>query len=79
MGTGFPGLREGRKDEMKRLLALAVSFAIALASAAPAMADDKVTICHVPRGNPSNFSTLTVGETALQDHLAHGDALGECP
>ena len=40
----------------------------------------KVTICHVPPGNPDNAHFITVGEPALPAHVAHGDTLGEeCP
>ena len=39
---------------------------------------DKVTICHVPPGNPANAHTITVGAAALKAHLAHGDYLGPC-
>jgi hypothetical protein len=38
----------------------------------------KVTICHVPPGNPGNAHTITVGAPAVPAHLAHGDSLGEC-
>src|SRR5688572_26716129 len=38
----------------------------------------KVTICHIPPGNPNNPQTITVGAPAVQAHLAHGDYLGEC-
>ena len=41
-------------------------------------AGTKVTICHIPPGNPSNFHTITVNENAVQAHLAHGDLLGAC-
>ena len=44
------------------------------ALAAPA----KVTICHLPPGNPTNVQTITVGEAAVPAHLAHGDMLGAC-
>ena len=40
--------------------------------------DDKVMICHIPPGNPSNPRTLIVSEGALQAHLDHGDSLGMC-
>ena len=40
--------------------------------------DGKVTICHVPHGNPENAHTTTVSENAVAAHLAHGDYLGEC-
>jgi hypothetical protein len=38
----------------------------------------KVTICHIPPGNPDNAHTITVSENAVPAHLAHGDTLGEC-
>lgn len=38
----------------------------------------KVTICHVPPGNPANENTLDVSVNAVQAHLAHGDRLGDC-
>jgi hypothetical protein len=39
----------------------------------------KVTICHIPPGNPNNAHTITVGAPAVPAHLAHGDTLGSCP
>lgn len=43
------------------------------------LADDKkVTICHVPHGDPDNPITIEVGLSAQTAHLAHGDYLGEC-
>jgi hypothetical protein len=41
--------------------------------------DKKVTICHIPPGNPSNAHTIRVSENAVDAHLAHGDELGKCP
>ena len=41
-------------------------------------ASKKVTICHIPPGNPPNAHTITVGEPAVRAHLAHGDHLGPC-
>jgi len=38
----------------------------------------KVTICHIPPGNPGNAHTITVGASAVQAHLNHGDYLGPC-
>ena len=38
----------------------------------------KVTICHIPPGNPANRHTIVVGEAAVSAHLAHGDHLGAC-
>ena len=41
----------------------------------------KVTICHVPPGNPANAHTITIGAPAVPAHLANhdGDAVGPCP
>lgn len=40
----------------------------------------KVTICHVPPGDPGNAHTITIGEPALTAHLGnHPDFLGPCP
>jgi hypothetical protein len=49
-----------------------------LASVADAASAPKVTICHIPPGNPSNMHTIEVGASAVPAHLAHGDSLGEC-
>ena len=41
---------------------------------------EKVTICHIPPGNPENAHTITVGEPAVAAHVAeHFDTLGPCP
>ncbi|MFD2541630.1 hypothetical protein ACFSSB_04800 [Lacinutrix gracilariae] len=40
--------------------------------------NQKVTICHIPPGNPSNLHKITVSVNALQAHLAHGDLIGAC-
>jgi len=37
-----------------------------------------VTLCHIPSGNPSNAQTITVGASAVNAHLDHGDTLGAC-
>lgn len=39
---------------------------------------DWVTICHIPPGNPNNPITITINQSALSTHLAHGDTLGSC-
>jgi hypothetical protein len=39
---------------------------------------EKVTICH-KIGNNEPGVALTVSRNALQAHLAHGDAMGDCP
>ena len=34
---------------------------------------NKITICHVPPGNPGNCQEITVSINALEAHLNHGD------
>jgi hypothetical protein len=42
--------------------------------------ENKVTICHIPPGNPDNRHTITIGESAVDAHVRnHGDTLGPCP
>jgi len=38
----------------------------------------KVTICHIPPGNPGNNHTISVGSPAVPAHLAHGDIEEPC-
>ncbi len=40
--------------------------------------DGRVTICHIPPGNPGNAHTISVGARAVPAHLAHGDSCGPC-
>lgn len=40
--------------------------------------EDKVTICHIPPGNPEARHTIRVGRSALKAHLKHGDFEGSC-
>jgi len=44
----------------------------------PPEEDEKVKVCHIPQGNPSNAHTIEIGRPALEAHLAHGDTEGEC-
>ena len=46
--------------------------------AAPGYAGPKVTICHIPPGDPENAQAIVVGEPAMDAHLNHGDTLGDC-
>jgi hypothetical protein len=39
---------------------------------------EKVTICHIPNGDPSKAHDITVGASAVPAHLAHGDTVGPC-
>ncbi len=48
------------------------------ATAVPALAASKVSLCHIPPGNPSAAHTISVSENAVPAHLAHGDQLGPC-
>ena len=41
--------------------------------------DGRVTICHIPPGNPDNAHTISVSVKAVPAHLAHGDYCGPCP
>jgi hypothetical protein len=59
---------------MAGLAALIVAVAV-MAAGGPA---DRVTICHIPPGNPGNAHTITINLNALPSHEAHGDFLGEC-
>ncbi|MEJ2261157.1 MAG: hypothetical protein P8X83_05830, partial [Nitrosopumilaceae archaeon] len=38
----------------------------------------KITMCHLPPGNPENIQTISVGFTSIRAHLDHGDGVGEC-
>ena len=42
------------------------------------LGETKVTICHIPPGNPGNAHTITIGEPAVRAHLRHGDTIGVC-
>ncbi len=51
----------------------------ALSADFPANAADKVTICHVPPGNPANAHTIVVGASGWNGHSKHkGDYMGPC-
>jgi hypothetical protein len=65
----------------KKLIAavFAVAGLGAVAAGQTAAGTVKVTICHVPPGNPGNAHTITVGSEAVSAHMAHGDSVGVCP
>src|SRR6185295_14897439 len=50
----------------------------ALSASAAWAGNAKVQVCHIPPGNPSNFHTITISESALSAHLGHGDLAGAC-
>jgi hypothetical protein len=64
---------------MRRSLLIGLGVAM-LGAAGLAAGERKVTICHVPPGNPPNAHTITIGESAVPAHLANhaGDSLGAC-
>ena len=35
---------------------------------------EELTICHIPPGNPGNAHTVTISESEVSVHLAHGDS-----
>jgi len=39
---------------------------------------EKVTICHLPPGNPDKAHTIIVARAAVETHLNRGDILGPC-
>ena len=38
----------------------------------------RITICHIPPGNPDAAHTITIDTSALQAHEDHGDSIGSC-
>ena len=56
----------------------ALAFVWAAAIAGNASAGNKVTICHFPPGNPSNYQQISIDAAGVPAHLAHGDFLGSC-
>lgn len=41
-------------------------------------AQNGITICHRPPGNPVNSQTIEIGESAWKAHQKHGDTMGSC-
>lgn len=39
---------------------------------------DSILICHIPPGNPSAAHSIWIPCSDLQDHLDHGDEMGDC-
>jgi len=66
------------ESSMRRKALIVLGIVVAATAMAVAAAQPKVTICHIPPGNPANAHTITVGAPAVPAHLAHGDTLGPC-
>ena len=67
-----------RTERLERFFLIAGVALVLGAGRVEAGAEDKVAICHVPPGNPSNVQLITVAPQAVPAHLAnHGDAV--CP
>jgi hypothetical protein len=67
----------------KRLFVVVPAVAALLAVHPPAVNADsdneKVTICHIPPGNPDNRHEITVSIFAVPAHvMLHGDNVGQC-
>ena len=67
---------------LKKLFLVAMFVAVvAVFGASTVQADPlpKITICHIPPGNPANWHTITISENALPAHYDnHGDFPGNC-
>lgn len=50
-------------------------FALTLKGLKQPENDKKITICHIPPGNPANMHEITISVNALQAHLDHGDII----
>jgi len=64
---------------LRGLLGMTALVGLASQPGAAGAGQDKVTICHIPPGNPENAHTIVVGAPAVPAHVEnHGDTLGEC-
>ena len=66
---------------MRALVILVAVISMGLLALTPSTnAEDgpKITICHIPLGNPDNAHEITISINALPAHLAHGDSVGAC-
>lgn len=68
--------REAAKEAKQNIQEFGDAVVISSSSSS---STDKVTICHIPPGNPGNAHTITVGAPAVRAHLGHGDYVeGSC-
>jgi len=73
-------LREESREDAKELREDIQDFRnAAVVDSSSSSSTEKVTICHIPPGNPGNAHTITVGSPAVRAHEAHGDFVdGSC-
>jgi hypothetical protein len=73
------GLASGSVSR-RRALKLFAGAVVGALIPSQALAKNKVTICHVPPGNPANAHTIRVGPKAAERHLLEhpGDTEGPC-
>ena len=57
---------------------IAVSFMFTSNTKNNNQAGEKITICHIPPGNPENAHAITIDVHAWPAHEAHGDVIGDC-
>ncbi len=60
------------------VVALAILFIFVSNTTEKQDKGEKITICHIPPGNPENAHTIRVSINALEAHLNHGDSIGSC-
>lgn len=53
-------------------------FGLAWGATPVSAGEAKVEICHFPPGNPDNFHTILISQSALPAHLSHGDVGDTC-
>src|SRR3989338_346312 len=64
---------------MKRIFSIFFSLAFLVLPIYAFAHEHKITICHIPPGNPENAHSIDIDEEAWPAHEAHGDTMGECP
>ena len=65
---------EGSTD----VLAYEIKIQVAESGGGGGGTDAKITICHIPPGNPGAKHTISISESAWPAHQAHGDTMGSC-
>ncbi len=83
LGPDFAGFEDIIFDDLGRMYILGFGLGgqivrISGDGCADDDGDGRVTICHIPPGNPDNAHTITVSIKAVPAHLAHGDTCGPC-